>query len=361
MSEAAENMAMQTATKLPASEDPATTLPQATKRQVVKATYPALPHPASEQGIFGKLPAELKVTIVEELDYLSAVSLAAANGYWRLFDPVSKVHVLEKTKFVMKVQCFKKHRFIEDPDCRFAQALKAMRRVQSLHRSQERPVHPSEVQSLLPLINELRFPSVQTSGRATLESWSPHEGFACFKCYRVKKTASFKQGGQRVFLSKTGRRYYSANPICTDCLTSTRTFSHGSHAGVTNPVRPRWFCSSHNPFSYGSYARVTNPVRPRWFCSSHNPFSYGSYARVTNPVRPRWFCEICRRLSTPLVGFDDCVLYGCPVCQSCRWFHEEDCRNGSKPLLCPACNSELVFGWSHSGCGSIDGREKEAK
>ncbi|KAK8253061.1 hypothetical protein HDK77DRAFT_471821 [Phyllosticta capitalensis] len=206
-------MAMQIATKVPASEDPATTLPQATKRQVVKATYPALPHPASEQGIFGKLPAELKVTIVEELDYLSAVSLAATNGYWRLFDPVSEVHVLEKTKFVIKVQCFKKHRFIEDPDCRFAQALKAMRQVQSLHRSQERPLHPSEVQSLLPLINELRFPSVQISGRATLESWSPHEGFACFKCYRVKKTASFKQRGQRVFLSKTGRRYYSANPI----------------------------------------------------------------------------------------------------------------------------------------------------
>ncbi|KAK8213838.1 hypothetical protein IWZ01DRAFT_549239 [Phyllosticta capitalensis] len=132
-------MAMQIATKVPASEDPATSLPQATKRQASEATHPAPPRPASKQGLFGKLPAELKVTIVEELDYLSAMSLAATNGYWRLFDPVSKVHVLEKTKFVMKVQCFKKHRFIEDPNCRFAQALKAMRQVQSLHRSQERP------------------------------------------------------------------------------------------------------------------------------------------------------------------------------------------------------------------------------
>ncbi|KAK8195469.1 uncharacterized protein BKA78DRAFT_367328 [Phyllosticta capitalensis] len=337
MSEPAENMAMQTATKCPASEDPARTLLQTTKRQAVESTHPAPPRPASVQGLFGKLPAELKVTIVEELDYLSAMSLAATNGYWRLFDPVSKVHVLEKTKFVMKVQWFKKHRFLGDLENRFAQELKAMRQVQSLHRSQERPLHPSEVQSLLPLMNELQSPSVQTLGRHTLESWSPQEGFPCFKCYRVKKTACFKQGGQRVFLSKNSPRYYSATNICTDCVTSTKTFSHGSHAGVANPVRPRSFCSS------------------------HNPFSHGSYARVTNPVRPRWFCEICRRPSTPLVGFDDRVLYGCPVCQSCRWFHGEDCRNGSEPLLCPSCNGELVFGWSHSGCGSIHGRAKEAK
>ncbi|KAK8195467.1 uncharacterized protein BKA78DRAFT_367326 [Phyllosticta capitalensis] len=159
---------------------------------------------ATEQGFFGKLPAELRLEIFKRLDYGSVIFLAATNHYRRRqIDPLTLVPEHQKMDFITQAQEFKRHKF--------------------------------ELAESRTLIGSAGF------GR----DWSENEGFACGNCFRVKKTTTFpsdelpkvdfdieeeeieKPPPYRPFLGQPPTR------LCKDCkqiLEKPRTYADGSRA-----------------------------------------------------------------------------------------------------------------------------------
>ncbi|KAK8213859.1 hypothetical protein IWZ01DRAFT_567413 [Phyllosticta capitalensis] len=68
--------------------------------------------PATAQGLFGKLPAELKLNVLSHVDYPSALFLASTNHYWRSWiDPVSITSTTDKRFFLWRALGFEQHKF----------------------------------------------------------------------------------------------------------------------------------------------------------------------------------------------------------------------------------------------------------
>ncbi|KAK8195697.1 uncharacterized protein BKA78DRAFT_294209 [Phyllosticta capitalensis] len=74
----------------------------------------------TEQGVFGELPAEVRLEIFEQLDYGSTLFLAATNCYYRSsLDPLS-LSDEKKVAFLRQAEWFQQHHDTSGPDAGFA-------------------------------------------------------------------------------------------------------------------------------------------------------------------------------------------------------------------------------------------------
>ncbi|KAK8195462.1 uncharacterized protein BKA78DRAFT_105544 [Phyllosticta capitalensis] len=72
-----------------------------------KATASMTP---TQLGTLGKLPVELRLEIFKQLDYGSAIFLAATNRYFRsMIDPLSQISDADKTAFLRRAEHFAQH------------------------------------------------------------------------------------------------------------------------------------------------------------------------------------------------------------------------------------------------------------
>ncbi|KAL1391251.1 hypothetical protein HDK64DRAFT_251874 [Phyllosticta capitalensis] len=66
--------------------------------------------PATTQGLFGKLPAELQLQIFESLDYGSVIFMATTNHYWiRRLNPLDFVSNKDKVAFLRRATTFQQN------------------------------------------------------------------------------------------------------------------------------------------------------------------------------------------------------------------------------------------------------------
>ncbi|KAK8254134.1 hypothetical protein IWZ00DRAFT_503053 [Phyllosticta capitalensis] len=167
-------------------------------------------HPATELGMFGRLPVELRLEILNRLDYGSAIFLAATNKYWRYqVDPVALVSQYWKAVFVMQAELFNQHNH---------------------GRPKARVTQPGWSYMLW-------------------ADWDANEGFGCRKCFRIKKNSEFS-----IYDKPHGRKpnRSSCPAFCNDCveeLSEHKVFSHGPRARVIKQARtyyaPQglvWYC-----------------------------------------------------------------------------------------------------------------------
>ncbi|KAK8237597.1 hypothetical protein HDK77DRAFT_425097 [Phyllosticta capitalensis] len=145
--------------------------------------------PASQQGLFGNLPAELQLDIFDLLDYGSAIFLSATNQFWRArIHPLSLVSDEEKLEFLKRAERFTQHRR-----------------------------HPKE-----------------------------NQGYVCAECFQIKKRAHFSEGnlsGKLSLPSPDNSDLYIPRRFCTDCGQRPKIFSHEPHARLIDHGSQWWLCS----------------------------------------------------------------------------------------------------------------------
>ncbi|KAK8237805.1 hypothetical protein HDK77DRAFT_169271 [Phyllosticta capitalensis] len=168
-------------------------------------------HPATELGMFGRLPVELRLEILNRLDYGSAIFLAATNKYWRYqVDPVALVSQYWKAVFVTQAELFNQHNH---------------------GRTKARVTQPG-------------------SSYMLWADWDANEGFGCRNGFCIKKNSEFSID------EKPPRRkdnLRSSPGFCNECvkeLSEHKVYSHGPRARVIERAgtydTPRqdfvWYC-----------------------------------------------------------------------------------------------------------------------